>query len=102
MVFVNQEQIDAQKDIIKYILKQIGSNLIHGKSVMNMSLPVDIFDDRSILERSAASYGYAPVYLNKAGMSADIVEQLKYSMLFLLSMPLLQTKATKPFNPTLG
>jgi hypothetical protein len=73
MVFVNQEAIDAQKDIIKYILKQIGSNLIHGKlSVMNMSLPVDIFDDRSILERSAASYGYAPVYLNKAGMSTEV------------------------------
>jgi hypothetical protein len=49
MIFINQEVIDAQKDIIKYVLKQIGTNLLSGKSVMNMSLPVEIFDDRSIL-----------------------------------------------------
>lgn len=49
MVFVNQKAIDAQKDVIKYILRQIGSNLLAGKSVMNMSLPVEIFDSRSIL-----------------------------------------------------
>lgn len=60
MVFVNQKAIDAQKDVIKYILKQIGTNLLAGKSVMNMSLPVEIFDSRSILERSSASMGYVP------------------------------------------
>lgn len=31
------------------ILKQIGSNLMAGKSIMNMSLPVEIFDDKSML-----------------------------------------------------
>lgn len=49
MVFVNQAEIDAQKDVIKHIIKQIGSNLVSGKSIMNMSLPVEIFDDRSIV-----------------------------------------------------
>ena len=39
----------AQKDVIKYIFKQIGSNILKGKSIMNMSLPVDIFDNKSLL-----------------------------------------------------
>ena len=29
-----------QKDVLKMILKQISSNLMRGKSIMNMSLPV--------------------------------------------------------------
>lgn len=43
-IFVNKKVIDAQKDVIKYVIRQIGTNLISGKSIMNMSLPVEIFD----------------------------------------------------------
>ena len=64
---MNQAVIDAQKDVIKHILKQLGSNLLSGKSVMSMSLPVEIFDDRSILERTAESYCFAPLFLGRAG-----------------------------------
>ena len=39
-IFTDPEVLKVQKGIIKYILKQLGSNLIAGKSVMNMSLPV--------------------------------------------------------------
>lgn len=31
-----------------------------------MSLPVELFDDYSILESFARLFGYAPVYMNKA------------------------------------
>lgn len=34
-----------------------------GKSIMNMSLPVEIFDVSSILERVAIGLGYAPKFL---------------------------------------
>jgi hypothetical protein len=49
MIFANQSIIDAQKDTMKWIFKQLGANILKGKSIMNMSLPVDIFDHRSIL-----------------------------------------------------
>jgi hypothetical protein len=39
-VFVNEKVINAQKDVIKYVIRKIGTNLISGKSIMNMSLPV--------------------------------------------------------------
>ena len=48
-IFVNQEIINLQKDTLKLIIKQLSSNLMSGKSIMNMSLPVEIFDGRSIL-----------------------------------------------------
>ena len=34
-----------------------------GKSIMNMSLPVDIFSNVSLLETIASAFGYVPKYL---------------------------------------
>lgn len=45
------------------VIKQLGSNIMSGKSIMNMSLPVEIFDNRSILERVAMGFGYAAKFL---------------------------------------
>ena len=49
------------------VLKQLTSNIMSGKSIMNMSLPVEIFDNISLLERIAIGFGYAPKFLVKAG-----------------------------------
>jgi hypothetical protein len=49
-VFSDPATLAAQKDILKMIIKQLGSNLIAGKSIMNMSLPVEIFDKKSMLD----------------------------------------------------
>lgn len=38
--FIDTEVLAAQKDILKMILKQLSSNIMSGKSIMNMSLPV--------------------------------------------------------------
>ncbi len=50
------------------ILKQLGSNLMSGKSVMNMSLPVEIFDKKSMLDIIAEGFGFLPYYLTKAAV----------------------------------
>lgn len=67
IVFYDEKMEKIQKDIMKMILKQLGSNILSGKSIMNMSLPVEIFDDRAMLERIAMGYGYAPLFLSEAG-----------------------------------
>jgi hypothetical protein len=41
--FINEKLIQSQKDILRFIIRQIGANIISGKSVLNVSLPVDIF-----------------------------------------------------------
>ena len=101
-MFTNQKVVDAQKDVIKFIIKQIGIRILQGKSIMNMSLPVDIFDDRSILERSAASLGYAPIYLTQASKAKTDLDKIGLTFLFALSVNQLQFKLQKPFNPILG
>lgn len=70
LIFINYDLIRSQKDSLIFVIKQVGANLISGKSVLNVSLPVDIFESRSLLERSAASFGSAPKYL-KAAASLD-------------------------------
>jgi hypothetical protein len=101
-VFLNQRVINAQKDVLRFIVSQLCTNLIRGKSIMNMSLPVDIFDDRSLLERNACCFGYAPIFLKQAATLTDEVEQMKLVMTFILSQPTLELRSEKPFNPILG
>lgn len=82
---MNQELIQGQKDSLKFIVKQIGANIISGKSILNVSLPVDIFESRSLLERSASSFGYAPKFL-KPVAEADVLTQIKAVTGFVLSV----------------
>lgn len=52
------------------MLKKIGSNLVTGKSILSISLPVEIFETRSNLERFAYGFTYGPKYLEEgANMS---------------------------------
>jgi hypothetical protein len=50
LVFTNTEVINKQRAVAGYLIKNIGLNIIKGKSIMNVSLPINIFDSRSILE----------------------------------------------------
>lgn len=43
MIYINQKKIDDQKGVLKFILTKIGKNILSGKSILNISLPVDIF-----------------------------------------------------------
>jgi hypothetical protein len=56
------------------MIKRVGSNIIQGRSVMSISLPIEIFESRSFLERMARGYGYAPVYLEKATKIKNVLE----------------------------
>lgn len=50
LIFTNTETIEKQRSVAGYLIKNIGLNLIKGKSIMNVSLPINIFDTRTILE----------------------------------------------------
>ena len=43
LFFINEKLIQSQTDSLRFIVKQVGVNLISGKSILNVSLPVDIF-----------------------------------------------------------
>ncbi len=48
--YINQDILKKQRSVMTYMLKKIGANLLSGKSIMNVSLPLNIFDPRSVLE----------------------------------------------------
>ncbi len=50
LIFKNKEIIDKQRAVMSYLLKNMGANLLSGKSIMNVSLPINIFDVRSHLQ----------------------------------------------------
>ena len=78
LVFKNKDVIDRGSKVISYLLKKIGSNIIKGKSVMNVSLPVYIFDRRTLIQVQAYELSYAPYFLERAFISVDKVEKLKW------------------------
>jgi len=84
------------------IFKQLSSNLLSGKSIMNMSLPVEIFDSKSMLDLIATSFGFIPHYLSKALTCTNPVEQIKYIVAGFMFMSATCPNIEKPFNPILG
>ena len=42
ILFINQKKIEDQKAVLRFVLTKIGKNILSGKSVPNISLPVDI------------------------------------------------------------
>ena len=93
---------ERHKKVISWLIKKIGSNLIKGQSVMNISLPVYIFDGRTMLEIFAYELKQSPIFLSRAYYSTSQMEKLKWVTTFLLSQLYLSALQTKPFNPIIG
>jgi hypothetical protein len=90
-----------QKKVLTFIIKRIGKNILTGKGILNVSLPVDIFCRESNIERLAMSFGYFPVYLEKV-VDADPIEQLKAIIAAGMGSSHIYLTMEKPFNPILG
>ena len=61
--YVDEQKMNEQKKVLTFIIKRIGRNILSGKGILNISLPVDIFCRESNIERLAASFGFAPAFL---------------------------------------
>ena len=111
MLWYNKKELEVQGKVLSYLIKRMGSNLIQGKSVINISLPVDLFDTKSFLERIAYSYTYAPYFLepnpkNLDPKSSDFdrpgLFHIYQVVCFILSSLHMSMSQKKPFNPILG
>jgi hypothetical protein len=76
LVFTNKEIIDKQRAVVGYLIKKVGMNILTGKSIMNVSLPINIFDIRSHLEVYAYQNSYSS-FIEKAAKTEDKLEKLK-------------------------
>jgi len=99
---VDKEQMHRQKGVLTHLIKNMGANLLEGKSVINVSLPVRIFEPRSFLQRISDAWAFAPLYLTTAARSKNPVERMKWVITFLIAGIHRGCIQLKPFNPILG
>jgi hypothetical protein len=102
LILTDALQIENQKKIMSYLIKKIGKNMLKGQSIMNVSLPVYIFDKRSMLQIFAYELKEAPYLLSKVYYIQNNIEKLKLMTVFLLSQIVLTPILLKPFNPIIG
>ena len=100
--YKDEVKMEAQKKILGFVVRKIGTNLLAGKSVLSISLPVQIFSTESNLERLARTFVYAPLVLEKVSNNESPLEQLKQVLIISLTHSLLYMSMEKPFNPVLG
>jgi len=98
----NKEELAKQRGVLTALLKKMGRNIMEGKSIINISLPVSIFEPRSFLERITDVWCYLPCYLPKAAVAKEPIERLKWVVTFVVSGLFRGVKQMKPFNPLLG
>jgi len=100
--YTDEEQIRLQRGVVWDLIKQLGQNLTQGQSLINISMPVRIFEPRSYLQRIADGWCFAPIYLTKAAQETDPVERMKNLITFAVSGLSNTCVGLKPFNPILG
>ena len=84
------------------LLKEVGTKLMNGKSLVGLSLPVRIFEPRTMLDRCLDGFHTFPHYLSLAADNTCTIERLKYISSAILSNMSHCISAYKPFNPILG
>lgn len=88
MIFTEQFRIKRSRNVLKYLMKKMGKNFLTGKSILNISLPVNIFSRTSNLEHLATGFAYAPLFLEKASQIKNPIEQIKEVVLFAITNPI--------------
>jgi Oxysterol-binding protein len=99
---VNEAEMSVQKGVLGDLIRRAGAAIVNGDSIMNISLPVRIFEARSFLERITDTWCFAPIFLTRAAAATDPIERIKYCMTFLVSGLHRGCTNWKPFNPILG
>jgi hypothetical protein len=98
---INKEIVEKQSGLLKEVIVQLTKGITKGGS-MSLSLPIRIFEPRTMLERITDWYVFAPIILTKAINTNDKIEAFKHCICFALSALFRSSQQLKPFNPMLG
>ncbi|ETW01036.1 hypothetical protein H310_06667 [Aphanomyces invadans] len=103
VTLTDKDVAKKQNGVVMEVLKKMGAKILDGKSAVSLSLPVRIFEPRSMLERLVDFYMYAPNYLGAASDAADDpVTRFKLTMAFAVAGWHHAMGCAKPFNSIVG
>ena len=101
-VLKDKKTISLQRRTGTHLIRKMGANMLKGCSIMNVSLPVRIFQPNSVLHLLADNYTLSPHFLEKGCQLSDPVERLKQVAGFIVATLHTTLLQEKPFNPVLG
>lgn len=100
---VDKEILNNQKGIVTEVLKRLAQSIAEGRGVIGVSLPVRIFEPRSLLERICDWWTFIPNYvLPVAQQTFPPIDRMKAVISFAIGGLYISAKQVKPFNPLLG
>jgi hypothetical protein len=85
IVYRLEEELKILRKVSWEIVKGVGQNIMEGKELVSLSMPVQMFRPRSLLEHMADLFCFAPQFLTLAAgpYSALYVYSLCYPLLWL-------------------
>jgi len=99
---VDEEILKKQKGIVYDVLKRLAQSIAEGRGVVGVSLPVRIFEPRSLLERICDWWTFLPNYLVPAVDMKDPIQRMKNVVAASIAGLYVSAQQVKPFNPILG
>ncbi len=98
LLCTDKEALKRQSGIVSNMLAQLITTL----SISRISLPVRIFEPRSMLERIVDLWRFAPFYLQNAAKTKDKLDRFKQVIAFAVAGLYTTMQQLKPFNPIIG
>ena len=102
LLYINEEGKNIGYRAVKYLIAKFTQNILESKSILNISLPVFMFDKRTLQMGWAHEQKLTPILLSKAAFSNDKIERLKWVTTYLMSFLHFSVIQIKPFNPIIG
>lgn len=99
---VDPEILKNQKGLIGEVLQSLMKSIAEGRGVVGVSLPIRIFQPRSLIERICDFWTFVPKYIIPAAMTPDPIFRMKQAISMLIGGLYLSASQLKPFNPLLG
>ena len=102
LLFINEQEKNRIYKSIKYLIAKFGKNLFEGKSIINVSFPIFLYDKRAYSQVLAYEMRTIPFFITRACFCKDKLEKLKWVVVHLFSVLHISTIQTQPFKPVLG
>ena len=102
LVYINKKVLQAQKNMLSYLIKRLGSNILQGKSISSISFPIELYDTCTELETQAKNFRIFPFFLEKASKCDDPLTRFKLLITASIATMHLGVSQKKPFNSGIG
>ena len=102
LLYINEEAKQKVYKSVKFLITKFGKNLFEGKSIINVSFPIFLYDKRTYAQVFAYEHRLAPYFLSRAALSKDKMERFKWVITHLMAFLHISTAQTQPFKPVVG